>query len=78
MAVRLSGLRAGRPLHAGIVLVLISVKRLSRPQDHSAAGRIRSIENPNNLIRNRNRDPPDCSIVPQPTTLLRAPLVRNL
>jgi hypothetical protein len=39
------------------------------PQDHSAAGRIRSTEN----IQNRNRDLPACSIVPQPTTLLRAP-----
>jgi hypothetical protein len=44
MAVRLSALRAGRPLPPGRFLVLISVKRLSRPQGHSAAGRITSIE----------------------------------
>jgi hypothetical protein len=30
--------------------------RLSRPQGHSAAGRIRSIEKSNDLIRNRTRD----------------------
>jgi hypothetical protein len=44
MAVRLSALRAGRALPPRIFLVLISVKRLSRPQGHIAAGRIRSIE----------------------------------
>jgi hypothetical protein len=39
-----------------------------------AAGRIRSIEKKsNNLIGNRTRDLPACSIVPQPTTLPRAP-----
>jgi hypothetical protein len=38
-----TAVRAGRPLPNGRFLVLISVKRLSRPQDHSAVGRIRSI-----------------------------------
>jgi hypothetical protein len=33
---------------------------------------IRSIEKSNELIGNRNRDLPACSIVTQPTTLLRA------
>jgi hypothetical protein len=33
LAVRLSALRAGRPSHPGRFLVLISVKRLGRPQD---------------------------------------------
>jgi hypothetical protein len=47
--------------------------RPSRPQGHSAAGRIRSIEKSNDLIGNRTRDLPACSIVPQPTTLLCAP-----
>jgi hypothetical protein len=37
------------------------------------ARRIRSILKSNNLIGNRTRDPPACSIVPQPTTLPRAP-----
>jgi hypothetical protein len=39
--------------------------RLSRPQGHSAAGRIRSIEKSNNTIGNRTHDLPACSIVPQ-------------
>jgi hypothetical protein len=47
--------------------------RLSRPQGHSAAGRIKSIEKSNDLIGNRTGDLPACSIVPQPTTLPRAP-----
>jgi hypothetical protein len=40
--------------------------RLSRPQGHSAAGRIRSIEQFDYLVGNRTRDLPPCSIVPQP------------
>jgi hypothetical protein len=38
-----------------------------RPQGHSAAGWIRSIEKSNDLIGNRIRDLPACSVVPQPT-----------
>jgi hypothetical protein len=41
-----------------------------------AVGRIGSIEKSNDLIRNRTHDPPACSIVPQPTTLPRAPSER--
>jgi hypothetical protein len=37
--------------------------KLSRPHDHSANGRIKSIEKSNDLIRNRTRDFPICSIV---------------
>jgi hypothetical protein len=37
------------------------------------AGRISSIEKSNDLIGNRTRDLPACSVVPQPTTLQRAP-----
>jgi hypothetical protein len=47
--------------------------RLSRPQGHIAAGRIRSIEKSNDLNGNRVFDLPACGIVPQPTTLRRAP-----
>jgi hypothetical protein len=43
--------------------------RLSRFQGHSAAGRAGSIENPNDLIGNRTRDLPTCSIVSQQTPL---------
>jgi hypothetical protein len=69
MAVRLSAFRAGRPLAPARFLVRISVKRLSRPPGHSAAGRFSSTEKSNDLIRNRNRDLPDCSVVPKPTML---------
>jgi hypothetical protein len=72
MAVRLSALRAVRPLPPGRLLVLISVKRLSRPLGHNAAGRIRSIEKIY-LEKKRTRDLPAYSIMPQPTTLPRSP-----
>jgi hypothetical protein len=68
MAVRLSALCAGHYLPPGRFLVLISVKRLCRPQGPSTAGRIRSIEKSNDLSGNKTRDLPACSIVPQPTT----------
>jgi hypothetical protein len=47
--------------------------RISRPQGQSAAGRSRSFEKSNNLIGNQTCNLPACSIVPQPTTLPRAP-----
>jgi hypothetical protein len=50
--------------------------RLSQPQGHSLPGRIRSIEKSNGLIGNLTCDLPSCSIVPQPTTLPRAPLLQ--
>jgi hypothetical protein len=43
--------------------------RLSRCKGHSAAGRIRSIENSNYLFANGARDDPAYSIVPRRTTL---------
>jgi hypothetical protein len=46
---------------------------LCRHQGHSTAGSITSIEKSNDLIGNQTRDLPDCSTVPQPTTLPRAP-----
>jgi hypothetical protein len=46
--------------------------RLSRPQGHSAAGRIRLIEKSNDM-ENRTRVLPAYSTVPHPTTLPRAP-----
>ena len=47
--------------------------RLSRPQGRSVAGRITSIKNSNDAMRNRTRDLPTCGAVPQPTVPLRAP-----
>jgi hypothetical protein len=71
MAVRLSALRSDRPLPPRTH----SFWRLSRSQGHSAAGRMRSIEKPNYLIGTWTRDLPACSIVPEPTTLPRAPVL---
>jgi hypothetical protein len=73
MAVRLSALRAGRPLPSRKIPGTHFCYRLSRLQCHSAAGRIRSIEKSSGLIGNRTRDLLACSIVAQPTTLARAP-----
>jgi hypothetical protein len=78
MAVKLSALRAGRPLPPRKIPGTQFCYRLSRPQGHSAAGRMKPIEKSNNLIGNRNRDLPACSVVPQPTTLPRAPLQNRL
>jgi len=52
-----------------------SCLRLSRPQGHSAAGRIVSMKNSNDTITNRTRDLPACSAVLQPTAPPRAPYV---
>jgi hypothetical protein len=46
---------------------------MSRPQGHSAIGRIKSIEISSVLIGNRTIDLPACNMVPQATTLPRAP-----
>lgn len=45
---------------------LVSVKSQNRPQEHSAARKINSIENVNNLSRNQTRDLPPFSTVGQP------------
>jgi hypothetical protein len=46
---------------------------LNQLQGYNAAGTIRQIEKSNDFIGNRNNDLPACSIVPQQTTLPRAP-----
>jgi hypothetical protein len=48
---------------------------MSRPQGHSAVGRILSLKNSNDNIGNRIRDLPACSAVPQPTAPPRAPIM---
>jgi hypothetical protein len=72
MAVWLSALRAGRNLHHRKIPGTPYCYRLSGPQGHSGAGRIQSIEKIH-LIGTRTRELPACSVVPQPTTLPRAP-----
>jgi hypothetical protein len=51
---------------------------MSKPQDHSAADRIRSIENLNEVIENRTFDLQACSTVPQATAVPRDPKPENL
>jgi hypothetical protein len=70
--VRLSALRAGRPLPPRKIPGTHFCQTLSPPQGHSAAWRIRSIDK-SNYIGNGTRDLPACSIVPQPTTLPKPP-----
>jgi hypothetical protein len=78
MAVSLSGLTRRQPFILRKIPGIHFCWRLSRPQGHSAAGMIRSIEKSNDLIGNRTRVFPACSIVPQPTTLLRAPAEKEI
>jgi len=71
--VRLSAIRTGRLYPPGNIPGTHFYWRLSQPQGHSAAGRIMSMKNSNVTIGNRTRDLPDCSAVPQTTSLPRAP-----
>jgi len=47
-------------------------KRLSPPQDHTAAGRIMSMKDSNDTIGNRTRDLPACSAVPTGLTIMNS------
>jgi hypothetical protein len=49
---------------------------LSRPQGHSATGRIMSMKKSNDTTGNRTRDLPACRAVLQPTAPPRAPLCK--
>jgi hypothetical protein len=51
------------PLPPGNTPGTRSCLRLSRPQGHSATGRIMSLKNSNDTIGNRTHDLPVCSIV---------------
>jgi hypothetical protein len=66
MAVRLSALRASRPLPPAWLLVPISIKRLSWTQGHSEAGRTTSTEKSNDLIWNQTHELTACNTLPQP------------
>jgi len=63
------------PLSPGIVPGTYFCQRLCQPQGHSTAGRIMSMKNSNDIIGNGTRDLPTWNAVPQPTALLRIPLV---
>ena len=78
--VRLSATRTGRLYPPGNIPGTHLCWRLSRPQDHSTAGRIMSIKNCNETIGYRTCDLPVCSAVPQPTALPRATIreINNL
>jgi hypothetical protein len=71
--VRLSALRTGHHYPPGNTSGTHFCWRLSRPQGHSATGRIISMKNSNDTIGNRTRDLPACRAVPQPTAPRRAP-----
>jgi hypothetical protein len=74
MAVRLSALRAGYPLPLGIFLVLISVRGWVDPKAIVWLEGLSKLKKKfNDLVGTRTRDLLICSIVPQPTTLSRAP-----
>jgi hypothetical protein len=64
--VRLSAQRTGHLYAPGNTAGTHFFYRLTRPQGHSAAGRIISMKNSNDTIGNRTRDFPACSAVPQP------------
>ena len=64
--VRLSALRTGPLYPAGNIPGTHFCYRLSRPQGHSAAGRIMSVKNCSDTSGNRSRDLPACSSVAQP------------
>jgi hypothetical protein len=63
MAVRLSSSHGGRPLPPRKIPGIHFCWRPSRPQGHSSVGKIRSIEKSSDLIVNRIRHIPLCSIV---------------
>jgi hypothetical protein len=72
MAVRLSTLRAGRPLPPGRFLVIISVRGRVDPRDIVGLEGLGNINKSNDLIGNRTPDLLACSMMPQ-QVLYRVP-----
>jgi hypothetical protein len=62
--VRLLDLCTGRLYPPGNIPGTYTCYRLSRPQGHSAAGKIMSMKNSNGTIGDRIREPPDGCAVP--------------
>jgi hypothetical protein len=69
----MSALRTGRLYPPANISGTNFCQRLSRPQGHSATGRIISMKNFNKSIGNRTRDLPAYSAVPQQTAPPRSP-----
>ena len=65
----MSALSTGRPYLPGNIPGIHFCYGLSRPQGHSAAGRILSRANSNDTIGKRAHDLPACSAVPHPTII---------
>jgi hypothetical protein len=76
--VRLSALRTGHLYPTGIIPGTHFCWRLSQSRGHSAAGRIMSMKNSSDTIRNWTRDLPLCSTVPQPNAPPRTPKVLRI
>jgi hypothetical protein len=74
MAVRMSALRAGRPLPPGRFPVLISVGGSVDPGTIVRLEGYGQFKKCNDLVGNRTRELPVCIKVPQQTTLPRAHL----
>jgi hypothetical protein len=70
MAVRLSVLCTAHLLPPRKIPGTHFCQGLSQPHGHSAAGRIRSIDKSNGLIRNRTHDLPACSIMPKKSVIV--------
>jgi hypothetical protein len=63
---RLSAIRIGRLYPTEDIPASHFCQRLSWPKGDNAAGRIESMGNCNEMIRNGTRDLPACSAVPDP------------
>jgi len=49
-------------------------QKLSRPQGHSASGKIEEMKDPTDTVGNQTHAIPACIAVPQPTAQRRAPI----